>query len=341
MTISVRLEALTLKTLLGLPPRIQRTLAGRPVVLDGQTLDPETQLMLRLQRLVREPAVESLPIPEGRRALNRQSMLVGGSQPIGRVRGDVVAGVPVRLYEPAGATEPGPLLVFFHGGGFIYGDLDSHDAPCRFLAERAGVRVLAVDYRLAPEAAFPAAYDDCVNAYAEILERCDEWHADPDRIAVGGDSAGACLATLVAIEAARRGWPCALQLLIYPITDMTGSAKSRQTFANGFYLTERFVELARDSYAPDRLLWTDPRVSPLVADLPAGLAPAHLVTAGFDPLKDEGAAYAERMLAAGAEVRHVRQPALIHGFLNMVGVGRNARAAVVEIADALRAGLAQ
>lgn len=312
------------------------------MVLDGQTLDVGTQLMLRLQRLVREPAVESLPIPEGRRALVKQSVLVGGSQPIGRVSDEVVAGVPARYYEPADVGDgPGPLLVFFHGGGYIYGDLDSHDAVCRFLAERAGVRILAVAYRLAPEARFPAAYDDSVDAYAEILERADEWHADRDRIGVGGDSAGGNLATLVAIEAAKRGWPCAFQLLVYPLTDMTGAAKSRTTFADGFYLTERFMDLATAGYVPDEGMRTDPRVSPLYAELPRDLAPAFVATAGFDPLRDEGEAYVERMRAAGVEVRLVRYPALIHGFVNMVGVGRAPRVAVAELADALRVGLAR
>lgn len=336
-----RLEALTLGAALALPERVQRALVGGPVVLDGQPLDTGTQLMLRLQRLAREPAVETLPIPEGRLALNRQSALVGGSQPIGSVRDETIAGVPARFYEPTDAPETGSLLVFFHGGGFIYGDLDSHDALCRFLAERAGVRVIAVDYQLAPEARFPAAYDDCVNAYAEILERADEWRVDRDRIAVGGDSAGGNLATLVAIEAARRGLPCAFQLLIYPLTDMAGTTKSRVLFADGFYLTERFIDLASDSYVPDPSQRSDPRASPLRADLPAGLAPAHVVTAGFDPLRDEGQAYAERLAAAGVVVQHVGYPTLIHGFVNMVGVGRTARSAVVEIAEALRAGLAR
>lgn len=340
MKIVERLETLTLGTVLALPERIQRVLAGRPVVLDGQTLATETQLMLRLQRLVREPAAETLPISQGRRALNRQSMLVGGSQPIGRVRDEVIAGLPARYYEPTDASDDGPLLVFFHGGGFVYGDLDSHDAVCRFLAERAGVRIIAVDYRLAPEARFPAAYDDCVNAYAEILKRTDEWQVDADRIAVGGDSAGGNLATVVAIEAARKGWPCAFQLLVYPLTDVAGTTKSRVLFADGFYLTQRFIDVANESYVPDPAQRDDPRVSPINAELPAGLAPALVVTAGFDPLRDEGEAYAERLRDAGVEVRHVRYPGLIHGFFNMVGVGRSARAAVVEIADALREGLA-
>lgn len=340
MKIVERLEALTLGAALALPAGIQRVLAGPPVVLDGQTLAVETQLMLRLQQLAREPAVETLPIPEGRHALNRQAVLVGGSQPIGLVRDETIADLPARFYEPTGAAGTGPLLVFFHGGGWIYGDLDSHDATCRFLAERAGVRIIAVDYRLAPEARFPAAYDDCLNAYAEILERADEWDVDPDRIGVGGDSAGGNLATAVAIEAARQGWPCAFQLLVYPLTDVGATTKSRQLFSDGFYLTQGFIDLATESYIPDESQWSDPRASPLYADLPAGLAPALVVTAGFDPLRDEGEDYAERLRDAGVEVRHVRYPNLIHGFLSMVGVGGHPRAAVIEIADALRAGLA-
>jgi acetyl esterase len=332
-------EALTAKSLLALPERIQRRLAGRPVVLDGQPLATETQLLLRLQRVAREPAVESLPIPEGRRALLKQSVLVGGKQPVGKVRDETVAGLPARFYEPTGAPDIGPMLVFFHGGGWIYGDLDSHDAVCRVLAERAGVRVLALDYTLSPEVVFPAAYDECLRAYAEIVGRAGDWGADRDRLAVGGDSAGGNLATVVAIEAARQGWPCAFQLLVYPLTDATGAAQSRQTFARGFYLTDEFIALARDTYSPDAQTWTDPRVSPLYADLPAGLAPALVVTAGFDPLRDEGEAYVEKLKAAGVQARLIRFPGMIHGFFNMVGVGRTARSAVDEIADALRAAL--
>lgn len=340
MKIVERLEALTLASALALPERIQRVLAGAPVVLDGQTLDTGTQLILRLQRLTREPVAETLQIPEGRVVINRQSRLVGGSQPIGSVRDETIAGLPARFYEPTDAEGAGPLLAFFHGGGWIYGDLDSHDASCRFLAERAGVRVIAVDYRLAPEARFPAAYDDSVRAFAEILERADEWDVDRDRIGVGGDSAGGNLAAAVAIEAARQGWPCAFQLLVYPLTDMGAITKSRQLFAEGFYLSQGFIDLATESYAPDPAVWSDPRLSPLYADLPAGLAPALVVTAGFDPLRDEGEEYVEKLDAAGVEVQHVRYPTLIHSFFNMVGVGGAPRKAVGEIADALRKGLA-
>ncbi|MCW2835260.1 MAG: Alpha/beta hydrolase fold-3 domain protein [Nocardioides sp.] len=335
-----RLQGLTVAGALALPERMQRLLAGPPVEIDGQRLATETQLLLRLQRVAREPAIESLPIPEGRLAVLKQSAIVGGRQPIGAVHEVIVAGLPARFYEPSGVGPASPLLVFFHGGAWVYGDLDSHDAVCRFLAERAGVRVIAVDYRLAPEAPFPAAYDDCVKAYADIIERADEWQVDRHRVAVGGDSAGGNLATVVAVEAARQGWPCAFQLLVYPGTDMTASMPSRRTFAEGFMLSQTFMDIGRDNYTQDRGLWTDPRVSPLFAELPSGLAPAYVATAGFDPLRDEGEAYAERMRDAGCRVELVRFPGMIHSFFNVVGVGGTARAAVGDIADALRAGLA-
>ena len=339
MHLPVPLEALALRTALGLPERVQRLLAGRPVVVEGQTLATDTQLMLRLQRLVREPTPETRPIPEGRRAILRQTRVAGGSHPIGAVKDVLVGELPGRLYVPRAAATPGPLLVFFHGGGFIYGDLDSHDAVCRFLAERAGVRVLSVAYRLAPEHVFPAAYDDAVAAYRWVVAHADSLGADPRRLAVGGDSAGGCLAATTAIEAAREGLPLAFQLLVYPVTDMRGGAASRDTYAEGFYLTRGFIALAEASYLPRSEDVTDPRASPLLADLPAGLAPAYVATAGFDPLRDEGEAYARKLIEAGVPTEPRRFPDQIHGFFNVIGAGRSAPAAVAEIAEQLRAGL--
>jgi acetyl esterase len=335
-----RLEALTLRGALGLPERVQRRLAGAPVVLEGQTLATDTQLMLRLQRLVREPGPETLPLVDGRRAVLRQSALAGGTQPVGAVRDLRVGDRPGRLYVPTGSPGTGPLLVFFHGGGWIYGDLDSHDPVCRFLAERAGVRVLAVDYRLAPEHRFPAAYDDCVAAYRWVVSHADSLGADPDRLAVGGDSAGGTLAATTAIEAARTGLPLAFQLLVYPATDMRGGADSRRAFAEGFYLTKQFIDLGQSHYLPRPEDLVDPHASPLLADLPAGLAPAYVATAGFDPLRDEGEAYARKLADAGVRTELQRFPDQIHSFFNVVGVGRTARAANAEIAARLRAALA-
>jgi acetyl esterase len=241
-----------------------------------------------------------------------------------------------RHYVPAEAGGPHPLLLFLHGGGFMYGDLDSHDAACRFLAERSGVRVLALDYRLAPEEPFPAAYDDAVAAYRWLVEHAADVGAVAERLAVGGDSAGGNLAAGVAIEAARAGLPLAFQLLVYPATDAVRETASATTFADGFYLTKAFMDLANASYVADRDP-RDPRVSPRYADLPAGLAPAYVATGGFDPLRDEGEDYARKLADAGVHVELRRFVDQIHGFFNIVGVGRSSRAANATIAAKLKA----
>ena len=347
-TLRARTEAATFRALLGLPPALVRRLAGPPVIHDGQVLDPETQWMLRIERITREPAVASLPIPDGRRAIVRQSRIVGGRQPIGEtVDVDVptpTGTMPARLYTPrsrvATTHEASPLLVFIHGGGMIYGDLDSHDAVCRLLAERADVRVLALDYRLAPEHRYPAACDDCWAGYQWAVEHAEELGADPDRIAVGGDSAGGMLSAITAIKAAQSGVPCAFQLLVYPATDFHEKSESRRSFGEGYYLTAEFMDLAEASY----LLPTDDRRDPSVSVLytekiPDELAPALVVTAGFDPLRDEGESYARMLADAGIAVEMKRYPGFIHGFFNLVGVGRSNRAAVAEIAAKLKAAL--
>ena len=217
----------------------------------------------------------------------------------------------------------------------MHGDLESHDAPCRFLAERSGVRVLAVDYRLGPEHRFPAAYDDAVAAYGWAVEHAADLGTTPDRVGVGGDSAGGTLSAGVAIEAARRGWPCRVQLLIYPAADGRRDTRSVELFATGFYLTSAYMSLANESYATDDGDLDDPRYSPAYADLPSGLAPALVYTAGFDPLRDEGEAYARRLTDAGVSVESTRFPDQIHGFFNIVGVGRSSIAANSRIAAAL------
>ena len=251
---------------------------------------------------------------------------------------------PGRLYTPSGdLADPTGLLVFFHGGGFVFGDLDSHDAPCRFLAERAGVRVLAVDYRRAPEHPFPAAYDDAVAVAAlGVRQRRRASGVDPDRIAVGGDSAGGNLAAGAAIAAALDGLPLAFQLLVYPITDVDrGRPAAVELFADlGLYLTRDYIELGTACYLPNERDRTDPRASPLFEKIPDGLAPAYIATAGFDPLRDEGEAYARLLCDAGVSVEMHRFPDLIHGFFNVLGPSRRSRAAVAEMAVRLGAALA-
>lgn len=333
-----RLETIGLRAALALPEPVQRRLVGRPVVRDGQTLATDVQLMLLLQRLTREPGAETLPMAEGREAIRRITRMTGGRQPIGSVRDLAVAGRPARLYTPSGAAATGPALLFLHGGGFMHGDLDSHDAGCRFLAERSGVRVLAVDYRLGPEDPFPAAYDDALAAYRWLVEHAADVGADPERLAVGGDSAGGNLAAGVALDAARTGLPLRFQLLVYPATDALRSTASADLFAEGFYLTRAYMDLANASYIGDSDP-ADPRLSPHYAEVPDGLAPAYVVTAGFDPLRDEGEVFARRLAEAGATVELRRFPGQIHGFFNVVGVGRTSRAANALIAARLRAAL--
>lgn len=327
---------------MGLPERVQRVIGGRPIVLDGQTLAPDLQVLLRLQAIARRRPTER-PIEEARRAMREEAAIAGGRQPIGAVRDLEVAGRPARHYLPSrpvvSGDGPGPLLVFIHGGGFIEGDLDSHDAPCRVLAERSGVPVLAITYRRGPEHRLPAAHDDCVAAFQWVHKHADEFGADPARIGVGGDSAGGNLAAWVAIEAARLGLPVAWQMLVYPCTDAVRDNESIRLFADGFYLTREFIDRANRDYTSDPAELADERLSLVRAELPSGLAPAYVVTAGFDPLRDEGEAYARRLADAGVAVELKRFTDLIHGSFNIVGVGRSSRAAVLEIADRLRVAL--
>lgn len=339
-----RVEAGVLGFLMGLPPGVQRLILRRKVERDGQVLEPEVQLMLALQNLIREPKVEDLSVTDGRKALRRQARLVSGRQHIGATRDLEVDGaegkLPARLYTPTSqlGEETAPTLLFLHGGGWAYGDLDSHDGACRHLAEHSGVQVLAVDYRLAPEHPFPAAADDAVSAYRWLVKNPDAVNADPDRLAVGGDSAGGNLAALVALTAARENLPLAFQLLVYPAVDFARKSWSRRHFDEGFFLTGKFMDQCTDWYL-QRGEQQDPRASLLLADVPEGTAPALVVTAGFDPLRDEGEAYADHLAAAGVQVEKVRYPGMIHGFFNLVSAGRQAPAHNREIAGKLRQAL--
>ncbi len=343
----LRLESTFLHLAMRLPPAVQRALVRRPVVRDGQELSTEVQLMLALQRLTRMPGAETLPLAQARRAIVRHSRLVGGGQFVGALRDLTVDGaegpLPARLYVPTERTgpDPAPTLLFFHGGGWMYGDLASHDDACRFLAERSGVQVLAVEYRLSPEHPFPAAVEDCRAAYRWLVDHADDVNADPARLAVGGDSAGGNLSAVTAVYAAEHDLPLAFQLLIYPGTDWVDRSASRLSLNEGFYLTEQFMSGAEEAYFEPGADKSHPDASPLRrTDFPAGLAAAHVVTAGFDPLRDEGEAYAQLLEKHDVQVSTKRYPDMIHGFFNVVGAGRDCPAAVAEIAAELRGALA-
>jgi acetyl esterase len=332
-----------------LPPRLQVRLSGRPpIVVDGQTLDPGVQLMLAVRERMGEPPPESLTVPEGRAFTAREARIAGGRPDRVAAVGDLtVPGgdgpLKARLYvPPEHGPGPHPLLVFLHGGGFVVGDLDTHDAPCRTLCRHAGVNVLSVDYRLAPEHPFPEYHDDVTTAWRWAVEHAAELGADPARVAIGGDSAGATLSIAVALEAARGVLPApALQLLVYPSTDGTDArTRSQELFTEGFFLTGALIDWYSGHHWPDGADQRDPRRSPLLVEDLAGQAPAIVATAGFDPLRDEGEAYAMRLRGAGVPVVLRRFESLFHGFLNSGGINRASRAALLELAGMTRALLA-
>jgi acetyl esterase len=343
-----RLEMLLVSGLAKLPSRAQLLLAGgRHVRIDGQQLEPEVQLTLALLKLSGRSEFEELPVSEARAEIRREAALYSGATlPVDRVDEVEVPGaagpLAARLYSPAGVPSPAPLLVYLHGGGWVVGDLDTHDQPCRFLAQHVGVRVLSVDYRLAPEHPFPAAVDDSVAAIRHAIEEAERFGADPARVAVGGDSAGGNLAAAAARLLTIDGGPVpAFQLLIYPVTDLTRKRESYRLFSEGFFLTDRQMDWYREHYLADESQASDPRASPILASNLAGLPPAHVVTAGFDVLRDEGEDYAGLLRDAGVQVTTTREPGLIHGFTHGAETGRAARRAMLRVADALRAGLAQ
>jgi acetyl esterase len=243
-----------------------------------------------------------------------------------------------RHYAPEEGGEPHPLVVYFHGGGFVLGSLETHDAPCRLLCRHAGSHVLSVDYRLAPEHPFPAAVEDGRAALRWAASHAAELGADPSRVAVAGDSAGGNVAAVASWEASRDGCPApVLQVLLYPVTDMMERSRSHELFGGGFLLTRELMDWFAAQYVADTNP-ADPRLSVLRAEDLGGVAPALVVTAGFDPLRDEGEAYAEALRAAGvAPVVLRRFPGLVHGFCNALGTSRVSREAFIEVAGATRA----
>ena len=314
--------------------------------IDGQTLEPELQLTLSLLERRGAPPLESLPPAEAREVYRRQVAVSNGPPPpVGAVRDLTIDGaagrLPARHYSPDEPGGPHPLVVFFHGGGFVLGDLDTHDAPCRLLCRHAGAHVLSVDYRLAPEHPFPAAVEDGRAALLWAFAHAAELGADPSRVAVAGDSAGGNIAAVVAWQATRDGGPApVLQVLLYPATDMTQRSRSHELFGGGFLLTRELMDWFAAQYVAGADP-ADPRLSVLRADDLGNVAPALVVTAGFDPLRDEGEAYVQALRAAGvAPVVLRRFPGLIHGFCNATGTSPVSREALIEVAGATRALLA-
>lgn len=271
MSLTSRARRVAVRAVGASPAAAKRLFFGAPVVREGQTLHPDMQALLALLAL-ENPDPAAVTISRQRRQLAAADRVVGGHQPIGAVTQreiDTPDGpIGLRFYTPRDLTDRSAALVYFHGGGFTLGNLDSHDALCRFLAEHAQVRVVSVDYRLAPEHPFPAAVDDCLAAFTWVHSHATALGIDADRIAVGGDSAGGNLATVVAQEMVHSGGPRPrFQVLIYPVIDFTQVSQSRRDYGEGFLLTTDLMDQFTDAYVVGGEDLSDPRISPIHGDL--------------------------------------------------------------------------
>ncbi len=293
-------------------------------------LDPNIAVLLTFIENAGYPPMSEGTVAQARQGL--RTLMVDMRDPatlvpVASVAPGLAGDVPVRVYRPE-AEGPVPTIVFFHGGGFVIGDLDTHENVCRQLCRDVGAVVVSVDYPLAPEHPFPAGPDAGWNALTWAVLHVDEYGGDATRIAVGGDSAGGNIAAVCAQRARREGIALAAQLLVYPAVDMLGEYASRVDNAEGYFLTLADMEWFATKYlgvtdpgtTEAEKLARDPRVSPLLSDDLGGLPPAVVATAEFDPLRDEGNAYADALAAAAGDVRHRQFPGLIHGFYGMESI---------------------
>jgi acetyl esterase len=303
-------------------------------------VDPQVAFVLDLVVKSGRPAYHTLS-PKDARQLFRETRPASTPQPpeIGSVRDLSANGIPIRVYRPAGVPDATrlPALVYFHGGGWVIGDLDTHDTLCRQLTAEAGITVISVDYRLAPEHKFPAAADDAWTATTWVAAHGAEIGVDATKLAVGGDSAGGNLAAVVALQARDAGGPrLSLQVLNYPVTDVGAETQSYRDLADGYMLTRDGMRWFIAHYLAKPQDAEDWRASPIRAKSLAGVAPALVITAGYDPLRDEGDAYAQKLRAAGVNVDHVSYGGMVHGFIPMGKLIDTGNRAVTLIAGSLR-----
>jgi acetyl esterase len=307
-------------------------------------LDAETRMLLDLMEAATKagrPKLETLPHAIGRQAVDKMSEDSEADPPeVAETIDGAFAGpggeIRYRRYLPLG-VEAGslPTLVYYHGGGFVIGTIETHDSTCRRVANRSRCQVISIDYRLSPEHPFPAPIDDGIAAFRHVRDNAAALGADPARLAVGGDSAGGAVAAVVcqAMRDAREAGP-AFQMLIYPATDSSQESGSRKSFAEGYFLSKGLMDWFWKAYVPAGTDLADLRLSPLLAKDFAGLPPAFVLTAGYDPLRDEGRAYANRLIDAGVKTTYVNYPGTIHGFFTLTrflkqGIKANDEAAAV------------
>ena len=306
-------------------------------------LDPQARAVLDQMAEAGGPPINELSVNEARQASAALTAMQGFPEPVGNVEDRMLPGpggdIPVRIYVPCGKG-PFPVLLYFHGGGWVIGDIESSDGLCRILTNAVGCIVVSVDYRLAPEHPFPAAADDAYHATLWVAMNASSFGGDPSRIAVCGDSAGGNLAAVVTQIARDRGKPAiCFQLLIYPVTDAACDSPSYSENAEGYFLTKDAMQWFWNHYVRNNADRSHPYASPLRARTLAGLPAALVITAEFDPLRDEGERYAEGLRAAGTPVEFTRYEGMIHGFFAMSAVIDQGRTAIQQSAAALRAAL--
>ncbi len=306
------------------------------------TLDPQAKWVLDIAIENKVPPLETMSASDAKATYEeRAQKLCLKDIPIGSVEDFDIPGpngpVPVRLYKPVSGGENLPVLVYYHGGGWVIGSRDSHDALCRQVANEGEFAVLSVDYRMGPEFAFPAAPDDCFAAYEWTIENIGSYGLDASRVAVGGDSAGGNLSAVVSLMARDKDIQAPVfQWLIYPATDAKMDTPSHEALAEGYFLTRDLMKWFQGHYLQNEGDIDDWRASPLHAASLADLPPALIQTAGFDPLKDEAVAYGERMRKEGSVASHTEYPGMIHGFINLGGAIDQANVAIAEGVDALK-----
>lgn len=342
MNLIEKAKATSLNTLLQLPEMAKRRIAGKPICVDGLELDLDMQILVKLSNLekpVRPSRHDPRQLRASRKAFNATTRVVQGKVVPMKTKdltlGKSAPALPARLYIPNQAEDL--LLIYLHGGGWVHGNLETHDNLCRHLAKITKARVISVEYQKAPENPWPTAVDDVIRAYEDIITRLPELGLNNPAIAVAGDSAGGKLATVLARKlSTRENIPkISAQLLIYPSADSPREVGSRHLFADGFLLTDEGIRIYRDCYIPEDQDQCHPDISPLYAE-DLHTSPAAIVaTAGFDPLRDEGRDYAKKMQEAGVDVQWIEFPGLVHGFANIL-CSRSALDAVEEMARLLR-----
>jgi acetyl esterase/lipase len=307
-------------------------------------LDPQAQALLERIAAAGRPTLDTMNAVEARQAYRESRIPLQPDPPdVASAEDRAIPGphgpIDIRIYRPLGSnpTEALPVLVYFHGGGFTVGDLVTHDTVCRSLANAAGCALVAVDYRMGPEHKFPKAVDDCIAATRWVAAHAKELRVDADRLAVGGDSAGGNLAAVTALSARDAGSPkVVFQLLIYPTTTLQHNTPSTAALAEGYVLTFAIMKFFRAAYLSGPQDQTDWRASPLLARDHSRLPPALIITAGYDPIRDEGKAYADKLRAAGVETEYRCFEGTLHGFITMGRVLDAAGEAIHASAAALR-----